>query len=267
VLGMRARPAAARCHRACRVRLVSGSYSRAPALARAAVLGAFLLLVVVARADAYCAGNCGPTAHGWLAFVLLAAALVIAGIVIAIASRPARALNQRRKAVELAAARTAEADPAFGPEQVRAAAGELFRNAYAAWNAQDRARLGQLLGTDLLHDWLDELDELSRQGLEKRVIVRPKLTIDYVALDRPSGNRDGRVTVHIVTLLGTSRRTASSPGQTKLTNKGIAEYWTLVRRDQRWIVTAIEPRKEGRHHLDEPIVTGLSGDPPTVAAS
>jgi hypothetical protein len=249
------------------VRLVTSSQSRAPALLRAAVLCAFLLLVVAPRADGYCTGNCGPTAHGWLALALLAAVLVVVGIIIAIASRPARALTTRRKAVELAAARIAEADPAFGPEQLRAAAGELFRDVYDAWNAADRDRLGQLLGTDLLDEWLRELDELARQGLEKRVIVRPKVTIDYVALDRPGGHRDRSVIVHIVTLLGRSCGTSPEAGQAKVTRTGIEEYWTLVRRDQRWIVTAIEPRKEGRRHLDEPIVTGLSGDLPPVAAS
>ena len=176
------------------------------------------------------AGDCGPTAHGALALALLAGVLVIAGTIIAVAGRPARALKVRRASVESGAQRIAEADPAFGPDQVRAAVGDLFRDVYAALNAGDRSRLGQLMGIGLLREWLDELDELSRQRLAKRVTVKGKLTVDYVGLDRPGGHMMATVIVRIVTLLGTSVARGSEAEHAKVTTKGIEEYWTLAAR-------------------------------------
>jgi hypothetical protein len=40
----------------------------------------------------------------------------------------------------------------------------------------------------------------------------------------------------------------------------ITEYWTLARRDDRWIVLSIEQSSEGAHHLDEEIVATPEAD-------
>jgi len=43
-------------------------------------------------------------------------------------------------------------------------------------------------------------------------------------------------------------------------NSFVTEYWTLGRRDGRWILLSIEQHAEGRHHLGDAIVALPSED-------
>lgn len=171
------------------------------------------------------------------------------------AARRDAARRQRR--VELAAAEAAEDDPAFAPNAVRAAAAQLFRAVQTAWDAGDRTALKRLVAPALMQEWERRLDGLARRGWRNRVELADEVRVEYVNLSRPAG-APGQVVVRIETRLRDFVEDASGhrikrSGRLSETVK-IREFWTLVRRGNRWVLESIEQGGEGEHALTEQIV-------------
>jgi predicted lipid-binding transport protein (Tim44 family) len=196
--------------------------------------------------------------------------LVIAYFVLRTLSRGAagaryranRAARQRR--VELASAEAADDDPMFEKDRVRAAGEELFVSAQRAWDDRDEQRLAQLLSPDLLREWRRRLMDFERKRWHNRVKVREIRSIEYVGLTNREADRDDRVTVRIDAVLddyveGPNGMRLQSV-ESSSTISRVQEYWTLGKRDGRWIVASIEQDAEGRHVLDEEVVASPWSD-------
>jgi hypothetical protein len=88
--------------------------------------------------------------------------------------------------------------------------------------------------------------------------------VEYVGLVNREADADDRVVVRLRATLrdvvidagGDVIRSSDSDSETTT----LAEYWTLGKRDGRWILLSIEQDAEGRHHLDAPIVASPWGD-------
>ena len=73
-------------------------------------------------------------------------------------------IKARAGKVRSAAAEAAEDDTYFAPAELEVAAGRLFADAQLAWDARDRKRLAELVGDDLLIEWLRRLDDFDRRA-------------------------------------------------------------------------------------------------------
>jgi predicted lipid-binding transport protein (Tim44 family) len=196
--------------------------------------------------------------------------LVIAFFVLRALSRGAagaryranRAARQRR--VELASAEAADDDPMFEKDRVRASAEELFVSAQRAWDDRDEQRLAQLLSPPLLEEWRRRLFDFERKRWHNRVMVRKINAIEYVGLTNREDDRDDRVTVWIDATLDDYVEAANGmrlqSTESSSTTSRVREYWTLGKRDGRWIVASIEQDSEGRHVLDEEVVASPWSD-------
>ena len=173
-----------------------------------------------------------------------------------VASRRRVAGRQRR--VELAAAEAAEDDAAFAPEQVRSQAARLFVDIQSAWDAGDRVRLRGLVAPELLAEWERRLDDFDRKGWHNRVQPIGQPSIEYVGLTNRGENRADRVVVRIEARLrdyvedGYGQRVGrvDAAGDTSR----VREFWTLAKRDGRWILQSVEQGGEGAHRLSEDVV-------------
>lgn len=181
-------------------------------------------------------------------------------------------LRERARQVELAAEEALTDDPAFAPETVKAGAAELHREIVAAWNAADRAALGNLIGEDLLVEWDRRLEDFERKGWRNVSEVRGEPQIDYVGLVNRTGDGEDRVTVRIEVPLHdvvydrhgqVIHRNEDHDADGLVTQ---AEFWTLGKRPagdggrQRWTLVSIEQDAEGAHHLDAPIIASPWSD-------
>jgi predicted lipid-binding transport protein (Tim44 family) len=179
-----------------------------------------------------------------------------------VASRRRTAARERR--VELAAAEAAEDDVAFSPERVRAQAGKLFADIQSAWDAADRVRLRGLVAPELLAEWERRLDDFDRKGWRNRVDVLGEPSIEYVGLTNRADDQADRVVVRIEARLrdyvedayGQRVGRADAVGETSR----VREFWTLAKRDGRWILQSIEQGAEGAHQLAGQIVAAPWGD-------
>lgn len=177
--------------------------------------------------------------------------------------RPLTAAQRKRRAkrvrqVELAAAEAAEDDERFAPEALRTAAEKLFRDVQRAWDARDTARLGTLLGPDLLVEWERRLADFERKRWHSRAKVPGEVRVEYVGLTNREGEREDRAVVRIETTLRAyvedrRGRQINRKGEVDATIE-LCQYWTLALRDGRWILVSIEEAAEGEHQLDEAIV-------------
>jgi predicted lipid-binding transport protein (Tim44 family) len=173
------------------------------------------------------------------------------------ASRPRRSSGRERK-VELAAAEAAEADPAFAADEVRRAAATLFTDIQAAWDADDRIRLRALVAPELLVEWERRLDDFARRGWRNRVQPLGEPGIELVGLqhrgeadaDHVTVRVEARLKDYVVDRFGRHLKRTGRLGETTR----IREFWTLGRRDGRWVLLSIEQAREGAHALDEQIV-------------
>ena len=216
-------------------------------------------------------GGGGSSGGGalWIVFLGIVVAFVAVGLLTAWGYRRRR--RRRVRQVELAAAEAADDDPAFAPEAVHAAAEELFRAAQEAWDARDDARLRELLSPDLLVEWRRRLADFAERGWHNRVEVRAVQSIEYLGLVNREGADEDRVTVRISASLRDyvqlpDGRTINRAGQESQV-VSLSEYWTLGRRDGRWIVASIEQETEGRHVLADPIVATPAGDDERLAGA
>jgi predicted lipid-binding transport protein (Tim44 family) len=182
------------------------------------------------------------------------------------ASRRRTAARERR--VELSAAEAAEEDPAFSPDQVRSQAGNLFADIQSAWDVGDRVRLRGLVAPELLSEWERRLDDFDRKGWRNRVQVIGEPSIEYVGLTNRAGDQADRVVVRIEARLrdyvedayGQRVARADVVGETSR----VREFWTLAKRDGRWILQSIEQGAEGTHQLAGQIVAAPWGDEQTM---
>ena len=175
-----------------------------------------------------------------------------------------RRVAERERRVELAAAEAAEDDPAFAPEQVRAQAAGLFVEIQSAWDARDRARLRGLVGQELMAEWERRLDDFDRKGWHNRVQPIGEPSIEYVGLTNRGEDRADRVVVRIEATLQDYVEDAAGQRVGRVDGAGertrMREFWTLAKRDRRWILQSIEQGAEGAHRLSEGIVATPWGD-------
>jgi predicted lipid-binding transport protein (Tim44 family) len=170
----------------------------------------------------------------------------------------ARRLMVRSRRVALAAEEATFDDPAFDPATVKAAAAELHAGVVAAWSADDRKRLAELLSPELLAEWVRRLDELRRRGCSNPLRRRGRLHVRYVGLANRTGQRDDRVVVHLRARMDDAvydrrgRIVFRDPDDSGRHTH--CEFWTLGRRDGRWVLLSVETEQEGAHHLSDPIV-------------
>jgi predicted lipid-binding transport protein (Tim44 family) len=168
-----------------------------------------------------------------------------------------RGLKRRRRAVEAAAAEAAQDDPEFATERVRSGATSLFKDIERAWDREDRATLERLLGPELLAEWTRRLDDFKKKGWHNSVEVEGDPEVWYVGIRNLEGEADDRVVVRIKARI---RDWVKTPGGIRYEDGAASsevkmdEYWTLGRRDGRWILLSIEQPKEGEHELREAIV-------------
>ncbi|HEX2086822.1 MAG TPA: Tim44-like domain-containing protein [Solirubrobacteraceae bacterium] len=200
-------------------------------------------------------GDGGP----WWVWALLVAGF---GVFILIAWVQAQRLRaRRRERVRRTIAASAEAagdDAWFEATAVERDAAELFRAAQQAWHDRDRDRLAQLVGEDLMVEWRRRLDDFDRKGWHNIVEVRQGPKVEYVGLVNREQDEHDRV---VVRLEAEMRDCVGKQGGGIVKKDGatseivsIAEYWTLARRGDGWIVVSIEQDAEGAHHLDAPLV-------------
>ena len=207
-------------------------------------------------------GGSGGGGIGFLIIVLICAAVfLVSGV-------SAWRLRRRRRArverVRLASAEAAQDDAAFAAERVEGDARELFLAAQRAWDARDHAALERLVGTDLLVEWRRRLDDFEKKGWHNRVRVHEAPECTYIGLVNREGDDEDRVVVEIQAtlddyVLDEHGREIAKTGDTDRTTS-LHEYWTLAKRDGRWIVASIEQAAEGLHHLDAEIVASPWSD-------
>jgi predicted lipid-binding transport protein (Tim44 family) len=194
-----------------------------------------------------------------LALVLLFVLCLVMGAKVQGARYRARRSDRVRR-VELAAAEAAEDDAAFSPDVVCAQAEQLFRDIQTAWDEGDRARLGELVGGDLMLEWKRRLDDFDRKGWRNRVKVLAGPDVEYVGLINRADDRDDRAVVRVEATL---RDVVQDRAGNEIAHEGsatttrrLAEYWTLAKRarDGRWGLLSIEQRAEGDHHLADELV-------------
>ncbi len=170
-----------------------------------------------------------------------------------------RQVAKRERRVELAAAEAAEDDPAFAPDLVRPAAAQLFEQIQRAWSADDRITLTRLVGPKLLGEWERRLDDFRRRGWTNHVEVVGEPKVEYVNLVRrgePGGGDRVIVRIeatlrdYVVDVRGSRIKRAGRLTQTVK----IREFWTLTRRQGRWVLASIEQGAEGSHALEDAIV-------------
>lgn len=194
--------------------------------------------------------------------LLVVLVLVIAGAISTWRYRRRRAARLER--VTAAAAEAAQDDPVFAADAVAKAAGDLYLDCQAAWDGRDRAKLATMVGDDLLVEWKRRLDDLDKKKWHNRVHVHGRPAVEYLGLVNRAGEAEDRVIVRIgatqddfVELSGGG--TINKGGQ-ESKSVSVVEWWTLARRDDRWIVVSIEQDTEGVHNLDAEIIARPDAD-------
>ncbi len=167
--------------------------------------------------------------------------------------------SNRERRVELAAAEAAEDDPDFAPDHVRKTARNLFLEIQKAWDAEDRVHLRGLVAPDLLAEWERRLDDFDRRGWRNHVEPIGEPRIEYVGLhhkgdrdsDRVVVKIDARLKDYVIDSYGRHLKRTGRLGETTR----IREFWTLGRRGNHWVLISIEQGAEGKHALEEQIVS------------
>jgi predicted lipid-binding transport protein (Tim44 family) len=206
----------------------------------------------------------GTGGGGW-GFLIV---VIIVALIVGVGAFKAHRLRKRRRArvaqVELASAEAAGDDAYFAADAVKADAAALHRAIVAAWTERDRDTLAQYLGPDLLTEWVRRLDDFDRKGWHNVCEIRQGPEVEYVGLTNREDDREDRVVVRISATL---RDVVVDAHGSTINRKGendeltaLAEYWTLARDGDRWILTSIEQDSEGAHQLEAPIVASPWSD-------
>ncbi|HEY5142721.1 MAG TPA: TIM44-like domain-containing protein [Solirubrobacteraceae bacterium] len=173
-------------------------------------------------------------------------------------------LDERDRRVRTASAEAAEDDAAFTAERVTQDAAVMFHAIQGAWDARDERTLATMVGDDLLAEWHRRLGDFERKGWHNRVRVVSGPEVKYVGLVNREADADDRIVLHIdaqledYVELPNGMRMQHSGQSSSVTH--CSEYWTLGKRDARWILVSIEQDAEGRHNLDAPIVASPWSD-------
>lgn len=175
-----------------------------------------------------------------------------------------RRVAQRQRRVQAAAAEAAEDDAAFAGDAVKVNATALFKQVQAAWDRGDRAAIQRLVGPKLSAEWDRRLDDLDRRGWRNRVQILGEPQVDYVGLNHKGDAHTDTVTVrveaklrdYVEDRLGNHVKRAGHLSETV----HLREFWTLGRRNGRWMLVSIEQGAEGMHAIDEAIVATTWSD-------
>jgi predicted lipid-binding transport protein (Tim44 family) len=172
--------------------------------------------------------------------------------------------QKRARRVELAAAEAAEDDGAFAPDVVKVQAAALFKDTQKAWTADDRIKLRALVGRDLLEEWERRLDDYERKGWRNHIEVLGEPDVEYVGLVNRGGTGEDRVTVRIEAKV---KDYVVDRAGNHIKRKGrfteamtVREFWTLRKRDGRWILMSIEQGSEGAHALKDQVIANQWSD-------
>jgi predicted lipid-binding transport protein (Tim44 family) len=200
-------------------------------------------------------GDGGP----WWLWALIAVGVAVFFLyawVVAARLRKKRRLRVARTIT--ASAEAAEDDAWFQADAVEQEAAKLFVATQDAWHDRDRDRLRELVGEDLMVEWERRLDDFDKKGWHNIVEVRKGPDVEYVGLVNREDDVQDRVTVRLEAEMRDCVRQKSGVIVNKDGAKSdivsVAEYWTLARKGDRWIVVSIEQDSEGAHHLDAPLV-------------
>lgn len=216
----------------------------------------------------------GSSGGGGLFLVLIVAVLIF----VAISTLARRAAIRRREAaraardseVRSAAAVAAADDGAFDADAIREQAAALVLAAQAAWDARDRDRIRQLIGGDLLAEWLRRLDDFDAKRWHNRVVVTGRPEIQLISIVNRAEDAADRAVVHvrlaIESWVDTPAGKQFPTGQTTPAMT-LSEYWTLAKRDGGWILVSIEQEDEGEHNLRSTLVLTPDQDPELAAAA
>lgn len=176
----------------------------------------------------------------------------------------AKARDARHRELRSAAAAAADEDESFDADRLIANTGAMAVAIQHAWDDQDRNALAKMLGPDLLHEWTLRLDDFARRGWADRVKVTGEPEVRLASIVNRENDADDRVVVHITLPMDNWVDTPYGP-QFPNGQEGpqtlLSEYWTLGKRDGRWILLSIEQELEGEHHLDAPVVVDPTADP------
>jgi len=214
-------------------------------------------------------GSGGTSGGGGIAFLIFVGAFVAFILFSAVASAVAvRRMRKRRRArerqVELASAEAAADDAAFAADEVRGEATALLNLIVKAWTARDRAALGRMLGPDLMVEWNRRLDDFDRKGWHNVCELVEGPVVEYLGLVNRADDADDRVTVRVWSrqrdIVRDSNGTTIKRNESSSEIVTSAEYWTLGKREGRWVLLSIEQDAEGAHHLDADIVASPWGD-------
>ena len=163
-----------------------------------------------------------------------------------------RRFRRRVAAVEAAAG----ADPVFSAEHVKTEAARLFHETKVAYDAADRNLLALVTDDQLAADWAAALDGDAANGERFRVDVRKGPRVDYVGLH---GSTDGHPGEFVrVRMRAKLRCNFEKPDGTRrqvVALETVDEFWTLSRRDGRWIVFNTRGPEFAEEFLTEEIVT------------
>jgi predicted lipid-binding transport protein (Tim44 family) len=205
-------------------------------------------------------GEGGP----WPFLIALVIGLTLFGWGLYKAHRLRKRRRERAAQVELASAEAAGDDAHFAADAVKADAAELHHRIVAAWTARDRAALARELGPDLLTEWARRLDDFDRKGWHNVCEIRSGPAVEYLGLTNREDDAEDRVVVRVeaelrdVVIDRAGETITRNEEDDELTT--LAEYWTLARHDDRWILVSIEQDAEGAHQLDAPIVASPWSD-------
>ena len=197
---------------------------------------------------------------GGLEIVLLVIGVIVFMAFSAVSARFAsRKLRKRSARVTTAAAEASEDDPDFAAGLVQREAANLFRTIQDLWTKRDRGGLSRLVGEDLAREWVRRLDDFERKGWQNVVRVKGGPTVHYVGLVNREDDTDDRVVVRVQASLEDYVRVGGggmlfADGASSQMRE-LDEYWTLGKRGDSWILLSIEQPEEGKHQLEEEIVT------------
>jgi predicted lipid-binding transport protein (Tim44 family) len=174
--------------------------------------------------------------------------------------------RKRGRDVELAAAEAAADDESFAVARVREDAELLFRAIQAAWSRNDIERLHQFVAPELMKEWELRLKDFRRKGWRNKIEVK-SVEAAYVGLVNRAADEEDRVVVRIsahvrdiVTKRGGGEVvTRTDSGGSEYVD--LREWWTLGKRDEKWILLSIEQREEGEHHMESELVAAPEHDP------
>jgi predicted lipid-binding transport protein (Tim44 family) len=177
-------------------------------------------------------------------------------------ARAAARRSQHLGRADLAAAEAVADDAAFDADAIRAKAAALFVDVQKAWDADDRARLAELVGPDLMTEWARRLDDFSARGWRNRVTVLEGPEVELVRIANAAADADDRAVVHVSAqvrdIVKFNLQTITRTDSPEVVD--VDEYWHLRRDGDRWRLESIEQEAEGAYNLTTESIATPWGD-------